>query len=101
MHPFSTQSGVWYLLAGLAGSVALIVLPGASLRVMGAAALAIQVSLQVVLFVTAPVVEYRYEFFQVLLGIVLGTLGAVTAWRTRRSRRVAVPRDSLPPEGAF
>ena len=71
-----------YLLAGLAGAILLVAAGGAS-RVFGWAMLALQVLLQGVLALSAPLVQYRFEYFQVLLGIVLAVLG-VAAWRRRR-----------------
>lgn len=74
---------VIFLVAGLFGSVLLIV-AGSAARLFGIATLGLQVVFQATLAATAPVVEFRFEYFQVLLGIVLGVLG-LSAWWVRRS----------------
>jgi hypothetical protein len=81
-----------YLLAGLLGG-ALLVAAGGWQRVFGWAVLALQLLLQAVLFFAAPVAEYRFEYFQIVLGIVVAILGAHGWWQ---SRHVAAPVD---PEG--
>jgi len=71
-----------YLLVGIIGSVALLVV-GASARVFGVATLALQVLLQGVLVVAAPLVEFRFQYFQVVLGPVIAGVGLVSWWRAR------------------
>lgn len=77
-----------YVLLGLSGSIALIV-TSSRLRVIGWTLLALQASLQSVLAFAAPLLEYRFQLFQIVLGIVaavLGTHALVTASGVARRR---------------
>jgi hypothetical protein len=84
-EPSPLHLPITYVLVGVAGAVVLIVYRSAGFRVLGVATLVLQLSLQMVLLVAATEVSYRFEYFQVLLGIVLATMGGVTVWRTYRS----------------
>lgn len=77
-----------YVLLGLGGSIALIVM-SSRLRVFGWTLLALQVSLQVVVAFAAPLLEYRFQLFQVVLGIISPILAApaLAAWILHRGRR--------------
>jgi hypothetical protein len=88
-----------YLVAGLGASAVLARIDRQ--RVLWAFVFALQVALQFGLIVTAPVVRFRYQYFQVVLGLVVVVL-AVHVWRTRTQRvgdtdfvdtaRIAEPR---------
>jgi hypothetical protein len=90
--------GAWiYLLLGLVGAAAIVV-TSARLRVLGASLLALQVSLQLVLVIAAPLLEYRFELFQVVLGIVAVVIGARVWFEARR--RDAITPVVAPPGAA-
>lgn len=80
-----------YLLLGLAGSLA-IVMHHRRLRLLGWSTLALQVLMQAVLFFAAPLVEFRFELFQVTLGIALAVIGTWVWYNARRS--IAVPPEA-------
>ena len=67
-----------YLVLGLL-SAGLIIALDPRLRVFGATLLALQIALQLVLVFAAPLGEYRFELFQIVLGIVAAVLAAVVA----------------------
>jgi len=71
-----------YLMFGIVGAI-LFVAIGGTARVFGWAVLALQVLLQLVLAIAAPVVEFRFQYFQVMLGIVLLVVG-VQLWAVHR-----------------
>lgn len=79
---------VWpYLLLGCGAAVA-IAWRSARLRLFAASALVLQLALQVVLFFTAVKLEFRYEAFQVMLGVVLVImLGSVLVGQSREQMR--------------
>ena len=75
---------VWpYLLLGWLGAV-LLAVRAPQLRLFALTALAMQVSLQLVLTFTAIAVEFRFEAFQVLLGIVMAVLCVASELERRR-----------------
>ncbi len=83
-----------YLVLGLL-SAGLIIALDPRLRVFGATLLALQIALQLVLVFAAPLGEYRFELFQIVLGIVAAVLAAVVAARARRGRDAITPSKSL------
>lgn len=78
---------VWpYLLLGWIGA-GVLAMRAPQLRLFALTALAVQVALQFVLTFTAIAVEFRFEAFQVLLGIVM-TIAVVASEVSRTSRRL-------------
>lgn len=79
---------VWlYVLLGIAASLRLAFVSDPT-RTLGISALLLQVTLQIGIFFFAPTVQYRYQLFQLILGIAM-TIGAAATLRrpaTRRSR---------------
>jgi len=84
-----------YLVSGLLGG-ALLVARGGWRRVFGWVVLALQLLLQGVLFFAATVAEYRFEYFQVILGIVVTILGAHAWWRSRPRAAPVVLEETAP-----
>jgi hypothetical protein len=74
-----------YVALGL-GSALAIVAAGTRLRVFGWAMLALQISMQLVLGFAATLLEYRFELFQVVLGIALAVIAARSWWERLRFR---------------
>lgn len=84
---------VWpYLLLGLGGALALAIWTP-KLRLFAMTALIVQVSLQALLAFAAIAVEFRFQAFQVLLGIVMTVL-ALAAWRDRRALPAVADRST-------
>jgi hypothetical protein len=78
---------VWvYLLIGLVSASVIASVPGPT-RVLGAGVLLLQVTLQGVLAFLAPVVQYRFELYQVVLGIVLAICAIAAIPRFLRQLR--------------
>lgn len=72
----SLLHAVWiYLLLGIGGSV-LVIKRGGRLRPLGYAAVGLVGLSQVILFFTAPVANYRYQFPIVVFGILMAIAGA-------------------------
>ena len=72
-----------YLGAGLLASAVLARIDRH--RALWAMVFAMQVALQLGLYFTAPVVRFRYQYFQVVLGLTLVIL-AIQAWRVHAAR---------------
>jgi hypothetical protein len=76
-----------YVLLGLGGAAA-IVAAGPRLRVFGWMLLALQLSLQLVLMLSATLLEYRFELFQVVLGIAAAVIGTRLWYVATRAEEV-------------
>jgi len=88
-EPGSPGSGgplhaVWlYVLLGMAGGVRLAFVGGHA-RTLGVSSLILQVTLQGGVFFFAPAVSYRYQLFQVVLGIILATAAVAILRKSSR-----------------